>query len=116
MKVQIGIFAGAFLLLFLTLFIPRTISTLEETQNIRLGYPVPFVEQDLSYDVPLPYRYSLTSPRLNPTRVLGGNAVVSYALMLGALELVVLVARLSQKRKGIAGSPGDPSTSGNRRA
>ncbi len=80
-----------------TLFIPQTVYTVEEENNITFGYPYPFVILDSSYDIVetnnTPATYSILSFREHPHRSVFDNFLASWALMFVLVEILPLLAR-----------------------
>ena len=89
----IASFAAAVLLI--QLMIPSTLSSREEMLTARKGFPLAFVQQDITaIDFPIPYVYRFSSPWENPTELLLPGLVVDFgAFFFLASFLLKIVGR-----------------------
>ena len=85
----------ALVLQIATLFVPRSVESLDGLKAHWLGYPVRFATQDLSgLDPPtFPRRYALVSPWEYPVRFRLGRAMLAFGSILAVLEIAVGIVR-----------------------
>lgn len=90
----------SFVLILLSLFIPKTAQTKEEFRITTVGYPTPFVQQDdggLSNSASYPRRYALHNPLEVGIKFLWGSFLLSWIVTFLSLEALWF---LIQFRKG----------------
>ncbi len=74
----------AFILVLLTLLIPREVSSRE----VQLGYPVQFVSQNLSGNSNLDFdKANISVPSANSTNIMYSNFLVSLLLVVFVVEI-----------------------------
>lgn len=80
----------ALIIIFATLSIPQTVYNHNDMRNMKFGYPIAFITQDVShYDPPFPWKYSFSSPWENPTKFNLANFLSSYLIIFLFIELIV---------------------------
>lgn len=100
-----NVWIGFLIAVFLTvafLFIPRTFRTHEELHGARFGFPVRFIEQDLTgIDRTPPISMRFSSPWENPTRIYWGRCLADV-MILGICSTLVasLVFRGKEEEEG----------------
>lgn len=78
--------------LFATLFISVTVKSQMELNNVWIGYPISFVNQNLHYNPPtFPRNYGLSSIWENPTKIVWTNLIASYLLLFLAIYILVIL-------------------------
>lgn len=84
-----------FMITIATVFIPNTVNFVDELRINKLGLPLRFVTQELTYDPPAdsyPLKYAIQSPWEMVTKVNMVNLTLSWliisSLILGAIVLV----------------------------
>jgi hypothetical protein len=79
----------SFVILIVTLGIPKTVNSKEDMKAVKLGYPISFVTQDFTkYDPPFPWQYSFGSPLENPFEISWINFFLSYSIILLSIGVV----------------------------
>lgn len=69
------------MILMAQLAIPSTLRSREEMRSARKGFPLAFVQQDLTaIDFPLPHAYRFSSPWENPTDLLFFGFFIDFTL------------------------------------
>ena len=76
-------------IIFFTLLVPKAVTNKSEMTNLKLGYPLHFVTQDVSnYDPPFfPQNYGFQSIWEFPAKVSWLNGIISLGIILAVLEL-----------------------------
>lgn len=87
---HLGIAIITIVVLALSLFMPKTMFQQSEFQNVSLGYPIPFIQQSLSYDFQTPYHYRFLSPWEHPTKILPLNLLASFVIVFVSLKLLLV--------------------------
>lgn len=85
------------------LIIPVTVTEPSQLNNLRLGAPLSFIQQDSWLDPPeewFPHKLIILSPWENPTRILWGNFVASVAIVsIGFTIISGVIARIRSRSK-----------------
>lgn len=86
----------ALVIVLSTLSISQTVYSKKGMENMRFGYPLTFVTQDLTgYDPPFPWQYNFSSPWENPFTFNLPNFLLSYLIILFIAELIVALVKKS---------------------
>ena len=85
------LFVISTLIVFISPFLTsETVNNVDDLKTVALGFPIPFVTQDLSaYDPPFPYEMSLSSPWENPIKSI--NVVFLFVSVLIVMAPLLIV-------------------------
>lgn len=86
-------------LIFLSLFIPKTAQTKEEFRITYVGYPTPFIQQEnggITNAVDYPARYALHNPWDAWMKLLWGNFFLSWIVTFLSLEAIWLLVQIKK--------------------
>lgn len=91
---HLGAFMLSGLLVLASLFVPVTVSSKIDLEQVKLGLPLPWVIQDQSrYDPPFPWRVHFYSPLEVPTWILLSQFLFDVVLVFGAIVVTVRVIK-----------------------
>jgi len=93
---HLSIFSFALILVLFTVLIPQTVQNKREMRDMKFGFPLAFINQDLTaYDPPFPWKFSFSSPWENSFKFNVLNFLVSYLVVVLICEFLVISVRKS---------------------
>lgn len=96
---QILILLFTFVIMWLSLSIPQTVYNKDDMKEMKFGYPLPFVTQDMTQrDPPFPWKYGFGSPWENPFEVHWLRFIVSFLINLATIQLVVILLKKNSSK------------------
>ncbi|MDW7651949.1 MAG: hypothetical protein SCK29_10860 [Bacillota bacterium] len=100
MKKRLVFFALAIALMFVLaspMVYPVTVSGYNQLQPLRLGFPLPYLEQQVTltpFDSDFPLTLRMQSPLENPSTILWGNLLLDVVLVAGMLFVLWLLTKV----------------------
>lgn len=82
-----------------TVYLPVNVNNQVEMSNVKLGYPIPFVNQTLNYNPPnFPRGYRLSSVLENPTKMIWTNFLASFLLIFLSILILVFIYKKARSK------------------